>query len=168
MVTVIASLILLAASLPADGASAVPAPPWEWPVVGPVTRAFDPPDSPYGAGHRGIDIAAGVRTLVRAPAPGKVTFAGPVGGRLFVTLNHGGGLESTYSWLDALLVRKGDVVRSGDPLARTGTGHTGSTVPHLHLGARLHGVYVDPLTYLGPVSVSGFIRLAPLAVAPAA
>jgi murein DD-endopeptidase MepM/ murein hydrolase activator NlpD len=30
---------------------------WSWPVVGPVIRAFDPPDTPFGSGHRGIDIA---------------------------------------------------------------------------------------------------------------
>ncbi|HET7928822.1 MAG TPA: M23 family peptidase, partial [Actinomycetota bacterium] len=30
---------------------------WAWPVQGPVIRGFDPPDTPFGAGHRGIDIA---------------------------------------------------------------------------------------------------------------
>ena len=30
---------------------------WTWPVQGPVIRGFDPPDQPFGEGHRGIDIA---------------------------------------------------------------------------------------------------------------
>src|SRR5215470_806031 len=72
---------------------------WTWPVVGPVIRGFDLPDDPYGSGHRGIDIAVSVGTTIVAPADGAVSFAGPVGGRLFLTIDHGGGLSSTYSWL---------------------------------------------------------------------
>jgi murein DD-endopeptidase MepM/ murein hydrolase activator NlpD len=135
---------------------------WTWPVVGPVIRGFDPPDSPFGSGHRGIDIAAAVGTPVRAAAPGTVTFAGPVGGRLFVTIDHGAGLESTYSFLDALSVRKGDVVSRGQSIARSGSGHAGDVVPSLHFGVKLADVYVDPLDHLGPVDLWLFIRLAPL------
>lgn len=135
---------------------------WLWPVTGPVLRGFDPPDSPYGSGHRGIDVGGLPGTIVVAPADGVVTFAGPVGGRLFLTIDHGRRLESTYSWLDGLLVRRGDAVIAGQPIAVTGWGHTGSEVPHLHVGVRLDDVYMDPLDYLGPVSVSGFLRLAPI------
>jgi murein DD-endopeptidase MepM/ murein hydrolase activator NlpD len=135
---------------------------WSWPVVGPVIRGFDAPDSPFGAGHRGIDIAAAVGSPVRAPAAGEVTFAGPVGGRLFLTIDHGGGLESTYSWLDALIARRGDLVSGGQLIGRSGAGHAGEVVPHLHFGVKLLDVYVDPLDYLGPVDVWRFIRLAPL------
>jgi murein DD-endopeptidase MepM/ murein hydrolase activator NlpD len=85
-----------------------------------------------------------------------------VGGHLFVTLDHGGGLSSTYSWVSAALVREGDAIARGSPIALTGLGHPGSTVPHLHLGVRLDGEYQDPLAFLGAVSVSSFIRLAPL------
>jgi murein DD-endopeptidase MepM/ murein hydrolase activator NlpD len=135
---------------------------WSWPVIGPLIRGFDPPDSPFGSGHRGIDIAAAVGSPVRAPAAGKVTFAGPVGGRLFMTIDHGGGLESTYSWLDALIARRGDLVSRGQPIGRSGTGHPSEVVPHLHFGVKLFDVYVDPLDYLRPVDVWRFIRLAPL------
>ncbi|CAN5778738.1 hypothetical protein BH18ACT17_BH18ACT17_06270 [soil metagenome] len=133
-----------------------------WPVSGPVIRPFDPPDSPYGSGHRGIDIAAPAGTLVFPPADGRVSFAGPVGGRLFLTIDHGGGLESTYSWLAALSVRRNDLVRAGQPVALTGTGHAGDAVPNLHMGAKLDDLYVDPLDYLTPIDVSALIRLAPL------
>jgi murein DD-endopeptidase MepM/ murein hydrolase activator NlpD len=135
---------------------------WAWPVVGPVLRGFDPPDSPFGSGHRGIDIAASLGSPVRAPAAGRVSFAGPVGGRFFLTIDHGGGLESTYSWLDALIARRGELVTRGQLIGRSGTGHSGAGVPHLHLGVKLFDVYVDPLDYLGPVEVWRFIRLAPL------
>jgi len=135
---------------------------WVWPVAGPVIRAFDPPDSPYGSGHRGIDIAVPVDTTVVAPAPGVVTFAGQVGGHLYVSIDHGSGLASTFSWVSARLVSKGDAVAAGAVVALSGTGHPGSLVPHLHFGVKLDGVYVDPLSYLAPASVVGFIRLAPL------
>jgi murein DD-endopeptidase MepM/ murein hydrolase activator NlpD len=146
---------------------AVPAPvgasgDWTWPVVGPVIRGFDPPASPFGSGHRGIDIAAPVGTPVYAAASGTVTFSGPVGGRLFVTVDHGAGLESTYSFLDSIAVRRGDVVAPGQAIARSGTGHAGDIVPSLHFGVKLTDAYVDPLEYLGPVEVWRFIRLAPL------
>ena len=135
---------------------------WVWPVTGPVVRAFDPPDSPYGTGHRGIDIAAPVGTVAVAPAAGVVSFAGPIGGNLFLTLDHGGGLTSTFSWVSSLLVRRGEVVGSGQPVVRTRWAHPGNAVvPSLHLGVRLDGIYQDPLDYLGPVDVSGLIRLAP-------
>jgi len=163
------ALAVVAGWLPAVPAQAGPQPgAWTWPVVGPVTDAFDPPDSPYGSGHRGIDIATPLGTPAVAPAPGTVKFAGSVGGRLFVTLDHGGGYESTFSWVSAMLVRKGDAVFEGAPVARTGEGHPGSVAPHLHFGVKLNGAYVDPLSVLAPPSVVDLIHLAPLVPPPAA
>lgn len=135
---------------------------WVWPVTGPVIRGYDPPEDPYGSGHRGIDIAVASGTPVRAAEAGTVTFAGTVGGQLFVTVNHGGGLASTYSWVSQLLVRKNDLVAQGQTIALSGVGHPGSSVTHLHLGAKLGGDYVDPMAYLAPLPVTGMIRLAPL------
>ena len=135
---------------------------WTWPVSGPIIDPFDPPDTPFGAGHRGIDIAATPGATVVAPEAAVITFAGKVGGHLFVTLDHGGGLESTYSWVGSALVRRGDLVGRAQPIATTGLGHPGKTPPHLHLGVKLGDVYQDPLAYLGPVSVSSFLRLAPV------
>jgi murein DD-endopeptidase MepM/ murein hydrolase activator NlpD len=135
---------------------------WTWPVVGPVIEGFDPPDTPFGSGHRGIDIATPVGTPVHAASAGVVTFAGPVGGRLFLTIDHGGGVESRYSFLSGLLARRGDTVSEGQVVARSGTGHAGDVVPNLHLAVLLNDAYVDPLDYLGPIDVSSFIRLAPV------
>ena len=143
--------------------SAMPFGAWPWPVTGPVIRAFDTPTTPFGAGHRGIDVAVPVGTAILAPEAGTVSFAGRVGGELFVTLDHGGGLASTYSWLSATVVREGDVVALGQTIGSTGSGHPGAAIPHLHLGMKLDGAYLDPLEVLGPLGVQDFIRLVPLA-----
>lgn len=135
---------------------------WGWPVTGPVIRAFDPPESPFGAGHRGIDIAAAPGTTMFAPESGTVTFSGTVGGLLFLTIDHGGELSSTYSWISSASVRKGDLVVRGQPLGTTGTGHPGAVVPHLHFGVKLAGAYVDPFELLGPMGVDDLIRLVPV------
>jgi murein DD-endopeptidase MepM/ murein hydrolase activator NlpD len=156
------ALVVVAAVVGSAGAARA-AGTWAWPVIGPVVRGFDPPDSPYGSGHRGIDIAAPIGTTVVAPAAGVVTFAGAVAGRLYVTIDHGGGLLSTCSFLSATLVRKGDTVAEGQPIASSGPGHPGDLDPDLHLGVRLAGQYVDPLDYLRPPSVADLIHLAPLA-----
>lgn len=156
----LSTVLLLAAPAPARAAGD-----WTWPVEGPVIRGFDPPDTPFGSGHRGIDIAAPIGTPVRAAAAGVVTFAGPVGGRLFVTIDHGGGLESRYSFLDAIGIRRHDVVSRGDVIARSGAGHAGDPVPSLHFAALRDDAYVDPLDLLGPIEVWRFIRLAPLVAA---
>lgn len=153
----LAVTLLSVSGLPARAAGT-----WSWPVVGPVIRGFDPPASPYGSGHRGIDIAAPAASVAVAPADGRVSFAGPVGGRLFLTIEHAGGLESTYSWVSVLRVRRGDLVVQGQPVALTGGGHTGDLVPNLHFGMKLNDAYVDPLDYLAPMDLSAFIRLASL------
>jgi murein DD-endopeptidase MepM/ murein hydrolase activator NlpD len=160
-------VLAVAATMLAQAPPASAAGTWTWPVTGPVVRAFDPPQDPYGSGHRGIDIAAPSGTPVRAAGSGTVTFAGSVGGELFVTVAHAGGLASTYSWVSALSVRRDDVVVQGQEIARSGTGHPGtSEPPHLHLGVKLDGEYVDPLLYLRPMSVSGMIHLAPILSGP--
>jgi murein DD-endopeptidase MepM/ murein hydrolase activator NlpD len=158
---------LPSAPVPASGhaLAAVPgsAGSWRWPVVGAIVHGYDPPETPFGAGHRGIDIAAEVGTTVVAPASGVVSFAGKVGGQRFVTIDHGSQILSTSSYVSEILVHKGDAVSAGSPIALSGTGHPGSTLPtHLHFGIRVSGEYVDPMTFLAPASVVGLIRLAPL------
>ena len=138
---------------------------WTWPVDGPVIRAFDPPGSPYGSGHRGIDIAAPAGTVVRAPAAGVVTFAGSVGGRLFVTIDHGGGLLSTCSFLSAppraRRRRRGPGARHR-ALRAAATSATSS--PNVHLGVRLDGAVRRPARLPGCGGiVADLIRLAPIA-----
>jgi murein DD-endopeptidase MepM/ murein hydrolase activator NlpD len=135
-----------------------------WPLRGPIVRGYEQPSNPYASGHRGIDIGAPVGTPVKAAAPGVVHFAGKVAGSLFVSIDHDGGLQTTYSWVSEIDTKKGATVQKGDVIALSGTGHPGSTEPtHLHFGVKKDGEYVDPMLYLGAIDVVDLIHLAPLA-----
>ncbi|MBI4259346.1 MAG: M23 family metallopeptidase [Actinobacteria bacterium] len=157
-----AAVALMAAALVAVPAAPARGSGYLWPVKGPVVRGFDEPASPYSAGHRGIDIAVRYRTPVVAAAEGVVRFAGWVGGERFVSIDHPDGLRTTYSFLAEIRVGKGWAVAAGALLGATGTGHSGSTWPHLHFGVLDGDVYLDPLLILGPGSVVGVIRLVPI------
>jgi murein DD-endopeptidase MepM/ murein hydrolase activator NlpD len=113
------------------------------PVPGGVERVFQAPVTPYGAGHRGVDLRGRPGTPVRAALGGTVTFAGSVAGRGWITINHGGGLDTTYGWLDPQVVRAGQHVAAGDLL-----GFLARRASHLDWGSRLDGEYIDPLTLL--------------------
>jgi murein DD-endopeptidase MepM/ murein hydrolase activator NlpD len=129
-----------------------PVPPLWMPVAGAVVRGFDARAGPYGPGHRGIDIAASVGELVRAPATGRVVFAGPVAGTNWVSLLVGPGVLVTLGpLLDPPVTA--ERVRRRAPVGRVGPGHpTGwggsGGEATLHLSVRVNGVYVDPLAYL--------------------
>ncbi|MFA5891648.1 MAG: M23 family metallopeptidase [Actinomycetota bacterium] len=114
------------------------------PVVGPVARHFEPPPTPYAAGHRGIDLEVPAGTTVVAAAAGTVAFAGQVGGTYAVSIDHADGLRTTYSYLSAVLVRAGDPVAQGAPVAVSGVGHGGEAPPVLHFGLRRGSEYLDP------------------------
>lgn len=136
-----------------------------WPVRGPVVHGFESPAGPYGPGHRGIDISARFGSPVVASEDGIVAFSGWVAGSLFLSIEHPDGIRTTYSWLSDVMVRKGDSIRKGETVARTGAGHPGEAAPHLHFGARVGDVYIDPLLLLEQGSVVGLIHLAPLEAA---
>ena len=133
-----------------------------WPVSGPVIRSFEPPESPFGSGHRGIDIAAAQGTPVRAAQDGEVAFAGTVAGERYVSIDHADGVRTTYSWLGEVGVRRGSTVARGQVIGGTGSGHPGIEPPHLHFGALFAGSYIDPMLLLERRSVVGLIHLAPL------
>lgn len=138
----------------------VPASGWRWPLPGRtrVTRGFRPPQTAYGPGHRGVDLAGTIGEQVRAAGPGVVGFAGQFAGRGVVTVHHPGGLETTYEPVTAV-VEAGKHVDSGDLLGRLEAGHPGCPVAAcLHWGLRRGRVYLDPLLLVRPVRV----RLLPL------
>lgn len=121
---------------------------WVWPVeTAQVLRAFEAPVNRYAPGHRGVDLAAG--DVVRSPADGHLAFAGDVGGRPVVTIDHGDGLVTTLEPVTTEL-GVGEPVARGAPVGRlTAGGHVG---PHtLHFGVRWDGEYVNPLRLLGGV-----------------
>ena len=117
------------------------------PAPGPITRHFEQPATQYSAGHRGIDFGVPIGTVVVAAAAGTVSFAGQVGGSLFVSVDHPGGLRTTYSFLSAVLVKKGQALSQGQPIARSGPGAAGEQ-PNLHFGLRSGADYLDPEPYL--------------------
>jgi murein DD-endopeptidase MepM/ murein hydrolase activator NlpD len=133
---------------------------WLAPVEGPVVRPFAAPESPYGAGHRGVDFAAPPGTAVRAAAAGTVTFAGPVGGAGHVAVAHAGRVITSYSYLSATGVRRGQAVRAGDTVGRTGGRGPGHGAGVVHFGVRTSAGYVDPMAYLATPPAG--IRLAPV------
>ncbi|MEX0991379.1 MAG: M23 family metallopeptidase [Actinomycetota bacterium] len=159
-IVVIVILLTLLGAVPAHAEPAFGT--YRWPVRGPVIRGFERPESPYGSGHRGIDIAVAVGTPILAPAPGVVAFAGKIGSSLYVSVDHPDGVRTTFSWLSSVLVRKGDRVSAADTLGTSGEGHAGADIPHLHLGARFGGDYIDPVPLFEPLDLVGLVHLAPL------
>ncbi|MEZ5190813.1 MAG: M23 family metallopeptidase [Schumannella sp.] len=113
-VRMVIALVLVLASL-GTAAPPRPATPWLWPVPPPhsVSRAFVAPDSPYGAGHRGVDLQAAGGAPVRAPADGVVHFAGFVVDRPVLSIRHAGGVLSSFEPVEAV-VAAGEPVRRGE------------------------------------------------------
>ncbi len=72
-------------------------------------------------------------------------------GNLSVTVDHDASLQTTYSYLEKIAVKKGEKVARGAVLGTVGRGHPGSGMPaHVHLSARRDGTYFDPLElYVG-------------------
>lgn len=119
---------------------------WVWPIVGPVVRAFDKPETDYSNGHRGIDIGAIRGREVRSPVDGTVWFSGVVAGRSVLSIDTTDGSIVSIEPVEAS-VQRGDVVRPGDSVGLVSGQHDGMN--SVHLGVRVSGVYVDPLQFLG-------------------
>ncbi|MBT3058150.1 MAG: M23 family metallopeptidase [Candidatus Thiodiazotropha sp.] len=102
--------------------------------------------------HFGIDIAAPVGSPVVAPADGVVTLAHPdmffSGGTLII--DHGHQLSSSFLHLHKILVREGDRVKQGDPIAEIGaTGRV--TGAHLDWRMNLRKARIDPQLLVPPM-----------------
>jgi murein DD-endopeptidase MepM/ murein hydrolase activator NlpD len=137
---------------------------WPLPAPHPVTRPFQPPPQPWLPGHRGVDLGAIPTEVVGAAGAGVVAFAGWVAGVGVVSIDHPGGLRTTYEPVTPL-VRAGQRVRAGDPIGVLLAGHQGCPVAAcLHWGLRRGSTYLDPLALLGYARV----RLLPLAAVSSA
>jgi hypothetical protein len=94
--------------------------------------------------HRGLDYHAKSGTPISAINSGRVVLARPLyfeGG--CVVIDHGLGLMSVYMHLSKINVAVGAKVHRGQLIALSGaTGR--ATGPHLHLGVRWQGSYLDP------------------------
>ncbi len=92
-----------------------------------------------------MDLGAEPGQAVLAPAPGRVTFAGTVVDRGVLTIEHSGGLRTSYEPVTAT-VATGAAVSAGQAVAvvTSQPGHCPSRTC-LHWGLRRGDVYLDPL-----------------------
>lgn len=111
--------------------------------------------------HNGTDFVAVPGTVVVAAAPGVVLRVSNEfdRGGLKVFVDHGGGLVTTSNHLARALVRPGDRVRRGTPIALSGASGVDMllmfpwNVPHVHFNVWLAGDPVDPFAAPGETSL---------------
>lgn len=103
--------------------------------------------------HYGVDISAPRGTQVMATAKGRVVRATNLTGYgLTVEIDHGHGFLTRYAHADRLLVRAGQTVARGDPIALVGDTGT-STSTHVHYEVHLYGVPQNPRRYFFPEEI---------------
>jgi murein DD-endopeptidase MepM/ murein hydrolase activator NlpD len=150
VVMVVVALHSLARPAHAAGAPVDPVPVGVWPLQPEpdVLRGFDPPDSPWGSGHRGVDLAGSLGQVVHTALPGRVTFASGLAGRGVVVVDHGA-TRTTYEPVVAT-VRVGDVLARGQPIGTLAlAGSHCLPTACLHWGWRRADTYLDPLLLVG-------------------
>ncbi len=114
-----------------------------WPLHGRITARFG--SRGIWSRHEGIDIDGEYGEEVAAAAEGTVIRAGRQGkyGRV-VLIDHGHGLTMLYAHLSRVLVRVGERVERGEPIAQVGRSGN-ATGSHLHFEVRRNGQPVDPI-----------------------
>lgn len=117
-----------------------------WPASGPVSTSWTL-DCRTDRGHRGIDIAVSAGDVIKASASGVVVFAGYTpaeGGGMTISIEHPGGIRTTYLHLAQANVSRGEAVEQGQELGSS----DGSP---LHFGMKMNApreIYFNPVTYL--------------------
>ncbi|MCF7857873.1 MAG: peptidoglycan DD-metalloendopeptidase family protein [Candidatus Cloacimonetes bacterium] len=115
------------------------------PLKGTVTSEFGLRD---GRPHKGIDISAEKGDPILAVQKGKVVYSGSQRGYgNVIILEHRGYIMTVYAHNETNLVRVGDAVGKGQPIATVGQTGTASG-PHLHFEYRVKGKAVDPRSVL--------------------
>ncbi|MDX7992008.1 murein hydrolase activator EnvC [Xenorhabdus littoralis] len=119
-----------------------------WPVRGRVIHSFG--EAIQGELRwKGIVIAAAEGTEVRAISDGRVLLADWLQGYgLVVVVEHGKGDMSIYGYNQSSLVRVGQQVKAGQPIALVGSSG-GQQQPSLYFEIRRQGRAVNPLPWLG-------------------
>lgn len=115
---------------------------WTWPTEGKLLSHFD------NGASKGIDIGGAIGQTIRAAAAGKVVYQGSGlrgYGRLII-IQHNADFLSAYAHCEAIHVKEGDRVTSGQTIAAMGS--TGTDRIKLHFEIRRRGVPVNPLDYL--------------------
>ncbi|AOM41739.1 murein hydrolase activator EnvC [Xenorhabdus hominickii] len=119
-----------------------------WPVRGNVIHSFG--EAIQGELRwKGIVIAAAEGTEVRAISDGRVLLADWLQGYgLVVVVEHGKGDMSIYGYNQSTLVKVGQQVRAGQPIALVGSSG-GQQQPSLYFEIRRQGRAVNPISWLG-------------------
>ncbi len=165
LVLTVSALALVAAPAASTPGSDGTQPVGTWPLrpTPEVVAGFDPPSSPWGPGHRGVDLGGTAGQPVRAALPGLVSFVGVIAGRGVVVVDHGG-TRTTYEPV-ASAVDRNTSVAAGDVIGML-------TLPGSHCfpHACLHWGWIRAQTYLDPLRLVGAaaVRLLPLAGLPVA
>jgi murein DD-endopeptidase MepM/ murein hydrolase activator NlpD len=136
-------------------------PSWRWPLAPrpPILRGFDPPPKPWLSGHRGVDLGfATAGTSIVSPAPGTVSFVGVVVDRPVITIDHGGGLRSSFEPVESTLA-VGTTVGAGEVIGTALPGHC-LAAQCLHWGVRDGEEYVNPLQFVLDLRPSILLPLA--------
>ncbi|MGH7087479.1 MAG: peptidoglycan DD-metalloendopeptidase family protein [Stellaceae bacterium] len=118
-----------------------------WPVRGRIISSFG--TGPDGLHNDGINIAAAAGTPMVAAEAGEVAYAGNElkGYGNLVLIKHPDGYVTAYAHNQTLLVKRGDHVQRGQPIARIGA--TGAvSEPQLHFEIRRGPRALDPIEYL--------------------
>jgi murein DD-endopeptidase MepM/ murein hydrolase activator NlpD len=127
----------------APAASADARPEFRWPARGRIIQGFN------SGGNDGINISVPEGTQVKAAEGGVVAYAGSElkGYGNLVLIRHPNGFVSAYAHNGELDVKRGDQVKRGQTIAKSGqSGNVGS--PQLHFELRKGSTPVDPTGYL--------------------
>ena len=120
---------------------------FRWPARGRVIAAYG--RRPDGTHNDGINLALPQGAEIHATEGGKVAYAGNElkGYGNLVLIRHDNGWVSAYAHNEELLVKRDDVVRRGQVIAKAGK--TGTVdQPQLHFELRQGSKPVDPLPHL--------------------
>ena len=148
----VAAVVTPSAEAPNPVVSSKPAaeatPSLRWPVHGRVIAAFGSKSN--GQANDGIDVAVPENTPVKAADDGVVAYAGNElkGYGNLVLVRHPSGYVTAYAHAKELLVKKGDPIKRGQVIAKSG--QTGNVeVPELHFEVRKGTAPLDPMQFLG-------------------
>jgi len=119
-----------------------------WPVKGPIRSTFGTPRADGRLVWHGMVVAADEGTPVTAVYRGRVIFADWLRGfGLLTIIDHGSGFMTLYGHADSLTKTVGELVESGEVVARAGRSG-GQTSSGLYFEVRQKGTARDPLGWL--------------------
>jgi murein DD-endopeptidase MepM/ murein hydrolase activator NlpD len=124
---------------------------FRWPVRGRVIAGFGP--KPTGQQNDGINLSVPEGTPVKAADDGTVAYAGNElkGYGNLVLIRHSNGYVTAYAHASELMVKRGDTVKRGQTIAKSGqTGNVSS--PQLHFEVRKGATPIDPMPHLAGAS----------------